>query len=115
MNQSLLQSTLDQLRAPAPAMHAPPGVVGTEQQAPSQDCENVMKLLQAPSKIIRGVGLGKLREMCGEMDIEGTPAPEFATAVYEANGDQGILGALRDMLVAASESHQKRKRAKPSV
>jgi hypothetical protein len=53
--------------------------------------------------------------MCGEEAIEGNTAQEFATAVFEANNEQGILDALRDMLVAASERHQQRKRAKHSV
>ena len=115
MNKSLLKSTLDRLNGPAPTAHNPAGATGSQQQAPSRDCENVMKLLQAPSETIRGVGLGKLRDMCGEEAIEGNTAQEFATAVFEANGEQGILDALRDMLVAASERHQQRKRAKHSV
>ena len=98
-----------------PGHRQAPECPGSQQQAPSRDCENVMKLLQASSETIRGVGLGKLRDMCGEEAIEGNTAQEFATAVFETNSDQGILDALRDMLVAASERHQQRKRATPSV
>ena len=115
MNQSLLQSTLDKLRGPAPAMHAPPGAVGTQQQAPKRECETVMKLLRADSETVRKVGLGKLRKICGEEDIDGSTASEFAEAVHEAKDDQDILEALAELLVVASERHHQRKRAKPSV
>ena len=114
MNQALLQSTLDKLRGLAPAMHAPPGAVGTQQQAPKRECETVMKLLRADSESVRKVGLGKLRKICGEEDIDGSTASEFAEAVHEAK-DEDILEALAELLVVASERHHQRKRAKPSV